>query len=83
MQTYDFKLILDRVDLDEEEADALYGRCKDATLITEEGVTFLDFDRRADSLEQAVRSAIADVNAAGFRVLRVEIEADTFAAQTV
>jgi hypothetical protein len=28
-------------------------------------------------LDEAVRSAIGDINAAGFRVARIEIEADT------
>ena len=81
MATYDFKLVLDQVEIDEVEADTLYGRCKDGTLITAAGVTFMDFDRQASSLDEAVRSAIADINAAGFRVARIEIEADTLAPQ--
>jgi hypothetical protein len=32
-------------------------------------------------LDEAVRSAVADVNAAGFRALRIEIEADSLAPQ--
>ena len=48
---------------------------------TAERVTYMDFDRQADSLDDAVRSAIADVNAAGFRVSRIEINADSFATQ--
>ena len=81
MATFDFKLVLDQVEIDEAEADGLYARCKDGTLITAAGVTYMDFDRRANSLEAAVRSAIVAVNAAGFRVDRVEIEADSLAPQ--
>ena len=81
MTTFDFKLVLDQVEIDEAKADALYGRCKDGTLITAAGVTFMDFDREADSLDEAVHSAIADINAAGFRVARIEIDADTLAPQ--
>ncbi len=81
MVTFDFKLVLDQAEVDEAEADALYARCKDGTLITAAGVSFVDFDRQASSLDEAVRSAIADVNAAGFRVARVEIEADTLTPQ--
>jgi len=40
------------------------------------GVTLIDFHREAESLEAALRSAIADVNAAGCTVARAEIEAD-------
>lgn len=81
MAIFDFKLVLDQAEIDEAEADVLYGRCKDGTLITAAGVTYMDFDREADSLDEAVRSAIGDVNAAGFRVTRVEIEADTLTPQ--
>lgn len=81
MATFDFKLVLEPVEIDEAEADALYARSKDGILITAGGITYLHFDRRAKSLDEAVRSAIADVNAAGFRVRRVEIEADSLTPQ--
>jgi len=81
MPTFDFKLVLDQVEINEAEADGLYSRCKDGTLITAAGVTYMDFDRQADSLDEAVRSAIADTNAAGFHVARIEIEADSLAPQ--
>ncbi len=83
MTTFEFKLVLNQVEIDEAEADALYARCKDGTLITAAGVTYMDFDRQAGSLDQAVKSAIADVNAAGFRVARIEIEADSLSPQQV
>jgi len=37
-------------------------------------VTRIDFHRDAASLEEAIRSAIADVQAAGFQVAHVLIE---------
>jgi hypothetical protein len=83
MATYDFKVVLNQTELDERDADALYARCKDGTLITSQGVTYMEFDRQADSLDEAVRSAISDINAAGFHVARIEIEADSLAPQQV
>jgi len=83
MPVFDFKAILNQVDVNESEADSLYARCKDGTLITDGGTTYIDFGRHADSLDLAVRTAIADINAAGFRVVRVEIEADSVIAQKV
>jgi hypothetical protein len=38
------------------------------------------FDRDAETLEEAVRSAIADVAKVGSRVLKIEIEHEEFAA---
>ncbi len=67
MRTFDFKLVLDQSRVEEAEADALYAHCKDGTLISAGTTTYLDFDREAATLDDAVRSAIADVNAAGFR----------------
>ena len=81
MAIFDFKVVLDQTEIDEREADALYARCKDGTLITSEGVTYMDFDRQADSLDEAVRSAVSDIHAAGFHAVRIEIEADALAPQ--
>ncbi len=81
--SFDFKVVLEQVDINEAQADALYARCKDGTLITADNHTYLDFDRRADSLDDAIRSAVLDVNAAGFRVARIEIEADSLTPQQV
>ena len=81
MDLFDFKLVLEQTDINEAEADALCARCKDGTLITAGSVTYMDFEREGKSLEDAIRSAIGDINAAGFRVARVEIEAAALAAQ--
>jgi hypothetical protein len=83
MPRFDFKLMLGQVEIDETQADALYARCKDGTLITAGSTTYIDFDRQASSLDEAIRSAIADINAAGFHVARVEMEADSLVLQQV
>lgn len=81
MPIFDFKLVLRQTEIDEAQADALYARCKDGTLISDGSVTYMDSDRQANSLDQAVRSAIADIKAAGFQVARVEIDAHSLAPQ--
>lgn len=73
MKEHRFTLIL-RADPSEEEADKLYGIVSDGTLSTIAGVPQIHFHRDAGSLEEAIRSAIADVRSAGFDVSRVEIE---------
>lgn len=82
MASFDLKVVLDQVDISETEADTLYGHCKDGTLITDSGVSYVDFEREANSLDQAVRSAIADVSAPGIRAVGIEIDADCLAAAT-
>lgn len=54
--------------------DRLYGCAADATCASQSGVVCVSFDREAESLETAVRSAIADIVAAGGTVASVEIE---------
>ncbi len=61
----------------EDIADALFeAGCNDGTPGTSGGIFSIDFHREAHSLEEAIRSAIANVQAAGYDVERVEIEAE-------
>jgi hypothetical protein len=78
MHKYDFTLILtESLELTDDLADALFAAgCDDGTPGTCNGVFSIDFHREALSLEEAMRSAIEDVRAAGYEVARVEIEAE-------
>jgi hypothetical protein len=75
MDTYNFSLVITRPTVDEETtADQLYGGgCDDATFSVSGGVYEVEFDREAPSFQEAVLSAISDVNEAGIgsRVVRV------------
>ncbi|MEJ7639935.1 MAG: hypothetical protein WKF75_18685 [Singulisphaera sp.] len=75
-KTYGFTLVLaGQTALTDEIADALHAAgCDDATLWGRGGVLFLDFDREAHSLREAITSAVTDVARAGvgLRVVRVE-----------
>jgi hypothetical protein len=75
-KTYAFSVVLTAPSLKVEDCDALYeAGCDDGTIVSRDGVTFISFDRKADSLEEAIRAATADVRAAGFDVKRVEMPA--------
>lgn len=57
----------------EEIASALYeAGCDDGTPYSSAGVAAVGFTREAGSLEEAIRSAIADVQRAGYSVAAVE-----------
>ena len=76
MKKYEFTLVLATSEESEADANRLYeAGCDDATIVTRNGVTYIAFDREADSLESAIRSATADVRTAGFEVARVEMDA--------
>lgn len=78
MSKYEFRLILKgSLELTEEMADALFeAGCNDGSPGTSNGVFSIDFHRKADRLDDAIHSAVANVKSAGYEIERVEIEAD-------
>lgn len=74
MKNHEFRLVLaDLTEVSMDDADALYeAGCRDATFGSCEKLAFGDFDRESATLEEAVRSAIADIQKAGFSVTRLE-----------
>jgi len=81
MKEHEFTLVLASVEESEEDSNALFeSGCTDGTISTSNGVTRIDFHRTAASLEEAIRSAIANVQSAGFHVAHVEMEPDSLAS---
>lgn len=66
-------LLVNEHELTTDLEDALFeAGCDDGMLFSKNQVVYIEFDRDADSLEEAVVSAINDVESAGFQVARVE-----------
>jgi hypothetical protein len=80
MATYRFTVILAGLDeISDDLAEALFeAGCDDGSPWSSQGVAAVGFDRQSESLEQAVRSAIADVQKAGCRVAWVKMEPQDF-----
>lgn len=76
MKTYSFTLVLAGVDvLTPEMGDDLFeAGCDDATPSSSNGVVSVDFDREAESLGKAIGSAVEDVERAGYKLARVEVD---------
>ena len=87
MSEWTFRLTLAGIALTDEEMDALFeAGCDDATFSLERDGTVLGFfDREADRQEDAVLSAIHDVESAaiGVRVLRVTQDDDWLTASEI
>ena len=75
MKEHEFTLVL-TADPSEDELDKLYALFQDGTIATIAGIPQVHFHRKTASLEAAIRSAIADVRAAGLDVARVELQPD-------
>lgn len=78
MSVYRFTVYLAGLhDISDEAADRLFeAGCDDGSPGSRDGVSFIGFSRETSSLEDAIRSAVADVARAGFGAERVEIESD-------
>jgi hypothetical protein len=75
LRTHSFRLTLAGVtEITTAMEDALFeSGCDDAGLGRCDGVVSIDFDREADSLGDAIGSAVKDVERAGFAVARVDV----------
>ncbi len=82
MRKFEFEVILaGETDMTEELADRLFeAGCDDGLPGMSCGVPCIDFSREADSLESAIRAAIADVQKAGCVAAEVRLEAEAFVA---
>ncbi len=73
---YEFTVVLANLgEMSTDLANGLFAAgCGDGHPWSSDGVAAITFDREADSLVSAIRSAIADVQNAGYVVRKVEIE---------
>ncbi len=74
MEKYEFQVILAGVsEMTDEISHALYeAGSDDGTPFSSEGIAAVGFTREATALDEAIRSAIADIARAGYAVDRVE-----------
>jgi len=79
MKTYEFDVVLkDVTEITDKQADLLFAAgCDDGTPACCNGLAWVHFDREASSLEKGIRSAVAQVQSAGFTVAKVELDADS------
>ena len=74
---YRFIFTLGTQEVSEEAADRLFAAgCEDASPYCTSGVWYIAFDREADHMEVAVRSAKQQVEDCGFDVERIEVETE-------
>ena len=85
MTTWEFTAVLSGVDeISDELAEALYeAGCDDGTVGSSCGIAKVSFAREVPSLQEAIRSAIADIQQAGGVVDRVQIEHEELAAWSI
>ncbi len=84
MKTYEFDLVLTEAsEIADEQANALFAAgCDDGTPASCNGRAWVHFDREATSLEEAIQTAVAQVHSAGFRVAKVELDANSAATSS-
>jgi hypothetical protein len=70
--TSEFTVIIP--DVDDDTIDAIAGKCPDSGVGTCEGTTFVEFDREAKSLGEAIDTAVADLETISIKPIRVVID---------
>jgi hypothetical protein len=77
VREWEFEVVL-KGDIDEERISSLYAIINDGTAITTSGVSSVHFSREADSLEEVLRSAMADLQKVGLHASLIRMEPDQF-----
>ncbi len=72
MSTYEFIVIVPP--LDDATADAIYGACPDSSIGANHGIDYVAFDRDAETLEEAIRSAVSELRRLAVTPLRIELD---------
>ncbi len=82
MQTFVFTCtIVGLTDFDLDLADAIHAAgADDSSIGVSDGVVTVDFDRQAETLDGAVRTAIEDLAKAGLQVSDVHLDAESLKA---
>lgn len=81
MKEHVFTLVL-KTDPSEDVADALYALFSDGTITTIAGVPQIHLHREANSLQEAIRSAIRDVRSVNIEFQRVEFQPEAILQAT-
>ena len=74
MKIFEFTITIEQYVEDLDVIDAFYGKTGDASVAGSAGKTLIHFDREADSLDDALRSALADLQAEGWQVREISVE---------
>lgn len=74
MKTFEFSIIASGLDREAEDFEARFyeAGCDDATISFQKGRIIVDFARAAETVEEAIASAIRDVRATGAAITRIE-----------
>lgn len=78
MQVYAFTVQTNR-NSDSSIVDSIYSVCDDATASVENGKLAIAFDRRADTLEQAIREAVDALRSLSVDVTSVTLDVESLA----
>lgn len=81
MHVFDFTITIDQFIEDLDAIEAFYARLDDVSMFNAGGVTRITFHREAATLDDAIRSAIADVQSFRYKVTHIEAEPECVGAQ--
>lgn len=76
MQAFLFTITIEEYLVDLDIIDSFYAKVDDVSIASVEGNSLIHFDREADSLDEALRSALADIQTEGWQIREISVEPD-------
>jgi hypothetical protein len=80
MPIYDFTITIDQFVEDLDAVEAVYSRLDDVSMFNADGATRITFHREAATLDDAIRSAISEVQSLHYKVKNIEVEPECVGA---
>jgi len=74
MHTFDFTITIDQLVEDLDAIDTFYGRLDDVSMFNAHSATRITFHREAATLDDALRSAVSDLQSFGYKAKQIEVE---------
>jgi hypothetical protein len=74
MPTFDFTITIDQLVEDVDVIDAFYGRLDDVSMFNAHGARRITFHRESATLDDALLSAVSDLQSFGYTAKQMEVE---------
>lgn len=81
MPIFNFTITIDQLVEDVDAVDTFYGRLDDVSMFNADGATRITFHRQAPTLDDALHSAVSDVQSFGYKAKQIEVEPKCVGAQ--
>jgi len=81
MNKFDFTITVDQFVEDLDAINTIYGQHHDISMFNSDGATRITFHREAATLDDAIRTAVSNVQSYGYKVKQIEVSPECVGAR--